>query len=1667
MQHKTPLKILKITGIVFAGLFSTVILLIGGLVLWLHTEHADNFIKKNVTEILQAQGLTLETDEFKGPVPFDLHLSKVTLADSEGVWLRANSIDLAISFWPLLTRTLDIDLVNIDSPELIRLPVLPAAETPAPEVQPAAKNASKPFSLPLTIKLDNLHLAKGKLHQRILIGNECDPNLQPLAIAASGKAVLTPTGVSADIDAAILHGSGNGFRLTVSSAPPPKFILSGEPDETLRISNQDNLYIRLIAMEKKGGLLSTLTGDAGIPAYALKFEGHGVPKDWKAKFFFAAGEHSGVNAYGIDLENDELASGTSVKNITSNAPAETAEQATADVRDAAIRIGDNAEHFIHTTQNLAAVRGTFELAAANPAIRFEHILETVLKTNLKLEITPGNQLPDKIRPVLEPKVNFGLAAQIENNLYKITDTTLSNMDWNANLVVAELDMRKDDLLFSSNLKAELHEGLFDKLFAGSPTHKKIQLRQATLQTTTTAEKKGRHLNLASDGTVKATVNDDHIPLNWHSLARVEGTHLTLEKATVDSLGMNLDAKGEANTTKGTAEFDATLKCLAGGLWQELAQSLAGETKIPDGNIRLTASLETDELNTFTASAEHTASQELNGTQANVALSGNTIEWHESRMQSLLGSSMDAKIQLNGSKNRGYKLKAPAITAGKLRASADATLSAQGIKYLEKPSKAARAKTTQQDLQAELKIFLEDLADFSPHANGPTSALLKSSGNFDNLNIAADITMPDLKLEAHEVRDFRASLQGSIAMLADSLKTGGELSTSFNHNQAGNVKLNSGWDVALPNSGTTEVKINQLTLAAKGIAVAANMAARLPQNSTANPALIGDADINITDWSALAALSGLRIDADPAKLKLNLKENKTGAQAEQNAVLECNFGKLIIADRYAVVSNPNERLLTLYGLNGKAETDNIFNTPRVNMDFKLGRGQANILRWDNGKLLASTTKEKADFNMALVYDAKQRNERRQNRKQSKATANTAKTPAKASPTVEVLALTGDYQYKTSLLSLNHFILQTATGQQGVRLTQPAHLSFAASGVSTKNLEFDVMPEGHIHTTANIKSNTAVVEAKLKDIPLALAKLFTEEAIPGGHVNADITLNKTTKSLTANLKSSATLIPVDSTSEDDPVFLVNFEAMLDNKPTTRFTRLKTPAGIVHLHGEGTLEYTGEKDKLSQKAVLTFALPFKPDAEGIPVLQEKAPFGVKATWSGNIEPLWGLFPLADREISGFGKVDLGLGGSLSDPRYLGSAYLADARFEDKVLGVMLEKINLEAKGNSRELNLLLAAEDGRGGSVAMQGAVMPHEQVKDKRTSLLKSRSAATPPRMLVRGHIAHLQPLHRDDLSIMLSGILKVEGPVNALDVQSNMILERGELNIAALSGGSVQTLEVVDEEKEAEAKEHNNGPSLDVTLDIPRRFYVRGRGLESEWGGKLQVKGFAAKPVLTGGLRPVHGYFDLMSKPFAFSEESRVSFEGGERINPGLDLNLKYKSNDLTAIIKIGGFASKPIFKLESDPALPQDQILAQVLFGKNVTSLSRFEAFQVANGIRELTSGGGGFNPLASVRETLGIDTLRVSSGDTTTPDSRNTYGTPDAASMGAGGKSDSADDDAAPRLEAGKYITDSIYVGFEQGVTENSTGVRVEVELSPRINLQGKSNMQSSEVGLGWKKDY
>ena len=181
----------------------------------------------------------------------------------------------------------------------------------------------------------------------------------------------------------------------------------------------------------------------------------------------------------------------------------------------------------------------------------------------------------------------------------------------------------------------------------------------------------------------------------------------------------------------------------------------------------------------------------------------------------------------------------------------------------------------------------------------------------------------------------------------------------------------------------------------------------------------------------------------------------------------------------------------------------------------------------------------------------------------------------------------------------------------------------------------------------------------------------------------------------------------------------------------------------------------------------------------------------------------------------------------------------------------------------------------------------------------------------------------------------------------------------------------------------------------------------------------------------------MAKTFTL-ESGTVDLLGGPEIDPVLAVKAVNQGPDLTVTIELNGPLSDPDINLSSSPALPQDEIVARLLFGRSTTKLSALEAVQLAAAVGELTGQTGGPGILDFTRDTLGVDVLKVEGGD--------------------GGAA----------VSAGKYLRKDVYVGVKQGTTADSGAVEVEVEVTPNISIESEVGQTGdSNVGIKFKWDY
>jgi translocation and assembly module TamB len=300
----------------------------------------------------------------------------------------------------------------------------------------------------------------------------------------------------------------------------------------------------------------------------------------------------------------------------------------------------------------------------------------------------------------------------------------------------------------------------------------------------------------------------------------------------------------------------------------------------------------------------------------------------------------------------------------------------------------------------------------------------------------------------------------------------------------------------------------------------------------------------------------------------------------------------------------------------------------------------------------------------------------------------------------------------------------------------------------------------------------------------------------------------------------------------------------------------------------------------------------------------------------------------------------------------------------------------------------------------------------------------------------KPLASDRLTAIMDADLTLRGALaGALAAGGTVTIDRAEIRIPDKLPASTPVLEV----------RHSGQPpppppapppdiALDLTVTAPGQVFVRGRGLFAEAAGRLHIGGTAAAPVPTGGFRLVRGQFNLAGTALQFTSGT-VRFEGSGKLDPALHLVASSTSGNIIATLTVSGFASAPKITLSSEPPLPQDEILAQLLFHQSAGSLSPVQLASVAAALAQITGVGGGvFSPLNSVRQELGLDTLTIGGGQ----------------------------DGTGATLEAGRYVARGVYVGAKQAANGNGTQATVQIDLLRGLKLEGDVGTGGATLATG-----
>jgi autotransporter translocation and assembly factor TamB len=233
---------------------------------------------------------------------------------------------------------------------------------------------------------------------------------------------------------------------------------------------------------------------------------------------------------------------------------------------------------------------------------------------------------------------------------------------------------------------------------------------------------------------------------------------------------------------------------------------------------------------------------------------------------------------------------------------------------------------------------------------------------------------------------------------------------------------------------------------------------------------------------------------------------------------------------------------------------------------------------------------------------------------------------------------------------------------------------------------------------------------------------------------------------------------------------------------------------------------------------------------------------------------------------------------------------------------------------------------------------------------------------------------------------------------------------------------------------------DLTVSAPGRVFVRGRGLDSEWSARLSVKGQGPQPVISGSLNLLRGRFMFFGKRLQLNR-GIVTFDGNFPPSPLLDIEAQVRSGGIVGILRVSGPAEVPDLEVDSSPALPEDEILARMLFGREAARITPWQALTLARAINKIRGGGSAFDLMGETRRLLRVDQI-----DIRTPE----------------------EEEVGTTVTVGKYVSDRVYVEYEQSVGAESGRASVEVDLTPSIRLETTTGGDDDTgIGIRWTREY
>jgi len=516
--------------------------------------------------------------------------------------------------------------------------------------------------------------------------------------------------------------------------------------------------------------------------------------------------------------------------------------------------------------------------------------------------------------------------------------------------------------------------------------------------------------------------------------------------------------------------------------------------------------------------------------------------------------------------------------------------------------------------------------------------------------------------------------------------------------------------------------------------------------------------------------------------------------------------------------------------------------------------------------------------------------------------------------------------------------------------------------------------------------------------------------------------------------------------------------------RYLRFLSPQLRANASGSGPGQPINLSARLSDLGLLTDSISGPAEIRGTMTLRDRlaedvavslnatGPGGISALVTGDIRNhgqalalrAVGTGPLqlanrfiTPRSVAGDLRFDLSLSGPPQLNSLSGEASFADARVALPDQNMVLDRLTGTVTLANGSAGIALTGGAGEGGRFEVSGPIRL-EPPFSADLAIRLQRIALSDPELFetrVNGDLTVVGPL---------TGGARIGGTIN---------LGRTEVQIPSGSGVIIGTLpqlrhvaepaDVTATRRRAGLVRQETGGSgraagadfpLDLTVNAPNQIFVRGRGLDAELGGSLRLTGSTSNIVPSGFFELIRGRIDILGRRLDLTE-GLIDIRGA--FDPYLRFVAESTAGDVVVQILLEGEASAPTVTFSSSPELPQDEVVARLIFGRGLDNLSAFQAVQLVSGIAQLTGRYDG-GVVGNLRNSLGLSDLDVATSE-----------------------------EGTTQLRAGAYLADNLY----SEVTADSEGkqqINLNLDVTRNLTVKGRADTDG-ETGLGifFERDY